>query len=706
MKSLIIAEKPNLAKTIVSALKLLKEDVKNVKEGNDFYYESENYLVCSARGHLYTLYDVDDYLKLKTNWSLEQLPFFPKAFQWKPISDATSYIKTIKKLLKRNDVNCVINAGDAAREGEYLIRLILNQLNNHHPVKRLWMPSQVPEEIKNNILTMKDDSEYDGLYNEGLARSLADWMDGINLTRYATLRAGGFLRVGRVASTIVKLIYLRDKEIKEFVPEHYYQVISNVDYLGTKIKLVSEEEFEIDEKPIADRYASILNKNICVVSDIEQKDRVIAPPKPFSQSKLQNYMNEVHNFSPNTTLEIAQKLYEGGYITYPRTDSEYIEEARFEMLERVAGRLIQQGHNLELNKKDKIFNDSKISDHGAILPTINLPKIDELSDKEKLTYNAILNRFLAYFCKDDCISSDTKVVFSVGDIETFELKGHTIKQEGWRKYELKKTNDVLIPKLNIGDKVPINFKTIEAKTSPKKHYSVTTLNNYLENPLRTLKGESDEAQEEAIKNILDGCSIGTAASLSGIIEKICKDELIMLDSKTYKILPKGEFLIQTLDKLNINIDTNKTIEMNKQLKKINSGELDIRTYLNEVKSNISNIITESSKVQLSGFEKPTNVIGNKVIGKCPRCQDDVIEKTKGFFCNNVNCKFALFIDNLWWKTRKKELTATMVKSFLQKKQTWVEGLYSEKTGKTYNAIVEMNDDGASTRFALKFDNKK
>ena len=701
MKSLIIAEKPNLAKTIVSALKLLKEDVKNVKEGNDFYYESEHYLVCSARGHLYNLYDVEDYTKIKENWTLEQLPFFPTAFQWKPIPDATSYIKTISKLLKRNDVNCVINAGDAAREGEYLIRLILNQLNNHHPVKRLWMPSQVPEEIKNNILTMKDDSEYDGLYNEGLARSLADWMDGINLTRYATVRAGSFLRVGRVASTIVKLIYLRDKEIKDFVPERYYQVISNVDYLGTKIKLISEEEFELDEKLLADRYASILNKNICVVSDIEQKDRVIAPPKPFSQSKLQNYMNEVHNFSPNTTLEVAQKLYEGGYITYPRTDSEYIEEARFEMLERVAGRLIQQGHNLELNKKDKIFNDSKISDHGAILPTINLPKIDELNDREKLTYNAILNRFLAYFCKDECISSDTKIIFSVGNIEDFELKGHTIKQEGWRKYEIKKSNDVLLPKLNIGDKVPINFKTIEAKTSPKKHYSVTTLNNYLENPLRTLKGESDEAQEEAIKNILDGCSIGTAASLSGIIEKICKDELIKLDSKTYKILPKGEFLIQTLEKLNINIDTQKTIEMNKQLKKINSGELDVRTYLNSVKNNISSIITESSKVQLAGFEKPTNVVG-----VCPRCKDDVIERTKGFFCNNVNCKFALFIDDLFWKTRKKKLTTTMAKNFLEKKKTLVKGLYSEKTGKTYDAVVEMHDDGYSTKFILIFDKKK
>lgn len=697
MKSLIIAEKPNLAKTIVSALKLLKEDVKNVKDGNSFYFESENYLVCSARGHLYTLCDVDDYLGLKSNWSLDQLPFFPKAFKWKPISDAASYIKTIKNLLNRTDVNCVVNAGDAAREGEYLIRLILNQLNNKHPVKRLWMPSQVPEEIKNNLLSMKDDSAYDGLYNEGLARSIADWMDGINLTRYTSLRSGSFLRVGRVASTIVKLIYQRDKEIKEFEPEHYYQVISNVDYLGSKLKLVSEEEFEIEEKEIADRYASILNKNVCIVSNIEHKDRIIAPPKPFSQSKLQNYMNEVHNFSPDATLEVAQKLYEGGYITYPRTDSEYIEEARYEMLERVAGRLIQQGHNIELNKNNKIFDDSKINDHGAILPTINFPKFDNLTENEKLTYNAILNRFLAYFCKEQCISADTIITFSVGDIEDFEIKGHSLKQPGWKKYEIKKNNDVLLPTLNVGDKIPTNFKVVEAQTTPKKHYSVTTLNNYLENPLKKLKGDSEEAQEEAYKNILDGCSIGTAASLSGIIAKIRKDELIKLDKKTYKILPKGEFLIQTLDQLNISIDTNNTIEMNKQLKKINNGELTVKEYLEGVKNNIINIISNSSKIELVEFKKTNNIIGT-----CPRCKDDVIERSKGFFCNNTNCKFALFIEDLFWTSKKKKLTSAMAKNLLKNKKTTVKGLYSEKTGKTYDATVEMHDDGYTTKFKITF----
>ena len=701
MKSLVIAEKHNLAKTIVEALKLLNETFTTFKDNNSFYYESENYIVCAARGHLFTLCDVDDYLGLKLNWNLEQLPFFPKTFKWKPIEDADSYIQNIKKLLQRNDVNLVINAGDAAREGEFLIRLILQELGNKHPVKRLWMPTQVPADVKNQILSMKDDSEYDGLFNEGLARSIADWLDGINLTRYTTVRTGNFCRVGRVSTAIVKAIYDRDTEIKNFKPERYYKIVSNVDFLGSKLKLESNFEFELNEKQAAERLAAILNKTPCLVINIQSKERIVNPGKPFSQSKLQNFMNEKHHFSPDKTLEIAQKLYEnngkGGLITYPRTDSEYIEPGRIDSLERIIGRFHKEGYKVSLDPNDKIFDITKIEDHGAILPTIIFPKNDELTNDEQLEYDAIKNRFLAYFCSEKRIIEDTTVTLSFGEIDEIEITGHVVKNPGWAIYEEVTENDDNLPTFTVGQSIPVNFKVVECKTYPKKHYTVTTLNNYLENPLKKVKGNTEEAEEEAYKNLLDGCSIGTAASLAGILKKVISDELISLSGKNYKILPKGIYLIETLQKLNITIDENTTIAMNKYLKQIYLGRQKVSDYVEIVKENIRRIINNSKSIHLEQFNN-TNYVG-----RCPRCGEPVAEHAKTFSCTNGNCKFVLLKEDKFWTSKKKTLTETMAAKFLAGKMVKVTKLYSESKKKYYDAYVEMTDDGFNTKFKVIFD---
>ena len=701
MKSLIIAEKNTLAKTIVDALKLLGENFTNVKKSNSFYYESEKYIVCCARGHLFTLFDIDDYLGIKSNWSLDQLPFFPKTFKWKPIDDAIEYVKNIKFLLIRNDIDTVINAGDSAREGEFLIRLILQELKNNRPVKRLWMPTQVAEDIKKNILEMKDDSEYDNLFNEGLARSLADWIEGINLSRYVTLRAGSFCRVGRVSTAIVRAIYERDNEIKNFKPEKYYKLVSNVDFLGNKLRLESSFEFEEDELKEAERLAKIINNSSTVVSDISKNDKVIKVGKPFSQSKLQNYLSEKYKFSPDETLKIAQSLYEKKFITYPRTDTEYLEPGRFESLSRVIGRFCKEGYKVKIDPNDKIFDISKISDHGAIVPTIIFPKEGELNEKEQIGYDAIKNRFLAYFCTEPYIIENTNVTLKIGDIDEIEISSHVVKNPGWTSYETNDKKDNFLQPLAIGQTIPVNFKVVECFTNPKKHYTVSTLNNYLENPLKTIKGNSEEAELEAYKNLLDGCTIGTASSIAGIIEKIRKDNLISLTGKTYTIMPKGEFLIETLNKLDIHIDEKKTIDMNKYLKQIFLGNKTVEEYIQIVKKDIKLILDKSSAIEVEEFKNNGNIMG-----KCPRCKDNVNEYDKIYACSNSNCKFKLFKDDLFWTSKQKQLTSSMVKKFLEGKTVKLTKIYSEKKNKFYDAEILMEDDGFNTRFTIIFDKPK
>ena len=692
MKTLIIAEKSNLAKSIVDALKLMGENPQLQNNNKMIYHESDNYVICAARGHLYTLFDVDDYLGVKSPWTMEQLPFFPTKFKFKAIPGTESHIKTISHLLKRNDINVIVNAGDSAREGEFLIRLILQELGNAKPVKRLWMPSQVPADIKDSLLNMKDDSYYDGLFNEGLARCIDDWLSGINYTRYASLRSGNFLRVGRVLSVVVRVIYERDLEIANFKSEKYYTVDSEVDYLGVKLKMSSEYEFDADEKEVANKMAKVLNSQKAVVKNIETKKRKVGKPKLFSLAKLQNYMSNQYSFAPDKTDDIAQKLYEAAFISYPRTDTEYLEEGMKDKVKRIIGRLQQEGHKVDFDENDKIFDQSKIADHGAIVPTISFPDLDKLSEDERLEYNVIKNRFMAHFCSEDRIVEDTEITVAVGT-EEMTIKGHVVKSEGWFQFENGPSSDVMLPNLKIGDIIPTNFKVTMHETTPKKHYTVESLNNYLENPLKSVKSDNDD---EKYKQMLEGCSIGTAASTAGIIKKVCKDDLIQLKGKTYKILPKGKFLIETIDTLGINIDVNTTIEMNKRLKKVSSGEEKVDDYIKIVQANISKLLKASNDKEIKEFDNTV------IVGKCPRCKENVIESSKTFHCVNSNCKFVLFKDDLFWTSKHKHLSATMAKTLLSKKELKLKKLYSQSKDKEYEAAVIMEDDGFNTKFKLKF----
>lgn len=699
MKTLIIAEKSSLAKSIVDGIKLIEPDVKTNKTPNGIYFESTSYIVVAARGHLYKLFDIDDYAGHKVAWTMGDLPYFPSKFLFKPIEDAENYILNIKELLNRADVNTVVNAGDSGREGEILIRIILNELNCKHPVFRLWLPSQVSSEVKEGLLNMESDSKKDNLYNEGMARMYSDWLDGINLTRLASLLSGSFIRVGRVYTTILGLIYDRDMSILNFKSEDYYKLESITTVYGSKLKLVSDEEFEPEEYKDAEKLAIYLNSKLAIVSDIDTKDIIEVSPKLFSQATLQNYMSQKYSFTPDKTLSISQELYENKYISYPRVDSEYLATSEIEKNERLLGRLQKNGLNVILKTNSRIFDDSKIEEHSALTPTILIPDMDKLTEDQKKVYNAILNRYCSVFCKEDRVIAETILAINIADYETVELKGKVVKAKGWRIFEDTEDEDILLPNLKVGDTFKVDFKPVKKSTKPLNHYSVTTLNNFLKSPLRKNSGkiETDiELSEEDYKNFAQGMTIGTAASTPGILKKLCDDELVKIKGKNYIILEKGMYVVETLRKLNIKIDVDKTIVMNQYLKKVNSGEMKIDEYLKVVEKELAECINDANGKEIDSYDSRV------IVGKCPRCKSDIIEAKKNFYCENKNCKFVLFKEDKFWTSKHKRLSGEMAKKLLEGKYIKMKGLYSEKTTKEYDAYVCMEDDGERTTYKMKF----
>ncbi|MBQ3571338.1 MAG: DNA topoisomerase III, partial [Clostridia bacterium] len=318
----IIAEKPSLARNIVAGIGEMKK-----KNG---YFENDEYIVTWAFGHLFSLCDVEDYTKEEKNkkWSLDNLPCFPQKFKFKlkngdngkPDKGVTTQFETIKALLNRSDVNKIVNAGDSDREGEIIIRLCVeNALKSPKPFYRLWLPDQTPKTVRKALSEMKEESYYQNLANEGFSRTYIDWLYGVNLTRYATIKAGTLLRVGRVIVPIVKAIYDRDKEIEEFVPEVYYALVSKAITNGEEIELVSKYKFSKDEKHKAEICCERMNKLDAIVTDKKAKKEILNPGKLYSLTKLQNLLGKKYKMSMEKSLAIAQKLYERGFISYPRT---------------------------------------------------------------------------------------------------------------------------------------------------------------------------------------------------------------------------------------------------------------------------------------------------------------------------------------------------------------------------------------------------
>ncbi len=693
---LIIAEKPSLARNIVSAIGNMKR--------NDGFYSNQEYLVSWAFGHLFTLADIEDYEDnvTDTKWKMDNLPCFPSKFKFNLKKDMNKQIDSgiqkqfniISTLCNREDVVKIVNAGDSDREGEIIVRLCINNaLKSEKDIYRLWLPDQTNETISQGLKEMKLDSEYDNLANEGFARTYTDWLYGVNLTRYATLKTGTLLRVGRVIIPIVKAIYDRDMSIRNFKPEMYYGMWSNEETNGEVVELNSKEKFDKDNQKKAQEMCDKYNSVDAIVVDKKVKKDVMNPPKLFSLTKLQNLLGKKYKIPMNKSLEIVQKLYENGFLTYPRTNSEYLAVAEKDKVKKILENIEKLGYPVKFKDKKTIFDDSKIESHSAITPTYKIPDKSKLSEEEFLVYQTIFKRFVAVFCSNDCKVEKTEIKISVGDYEDFILKGMTILEPGWTKFDSPSSKDKILPSLNIGDKVNTLFKLKEKETTPPKHYTIETLNNYLMNPFKEDKKEIDEKiangeevdDTEDYKAIFEGLELGTEATRTGIIDNAKRSEYIALKKDVYTILPKGEFLINSLMQMNISMDKYKTSEMGKALKKVFRNEMTVDDSVGLAKKEIQEVFTKKD-VEI---EKDTDIgFYGDVVGKCPLCGGEVIKNRFAYGCRDYqNCKFKVSLQICGRIISKSNIEKLLSEGVTSN----IEGFVS-KNGKNFNAKLKLDDD--------------
>ena len=684
----IIAEKPSLARNIVAGIGEMK-----LKNG---YYENSDYIVTWVFGHLFSLCDVEDYLATPPTdkkWSLDNLPCFPQKFKFKLKTAESGKVdqgvkrqfETIKSLLNRNDVTKIVNAGDSDREGEIIIRLCVeNALNESKPFFRLWLPDQTAKTVRKALAEMKDESHYQNLANEGFSRTYIDWLYGVNLTRFATIKTGSLLRVGRVIVPIVKAIYDRDKEIESFVPESYYALVSKAKTKGEIIELTSQYKFGKDEKYKAEICCERMNKLEAVVTDKKAKKEILNPGKLYSLTKLQNFLGKKYKMPMEKSLAIAQKLYENGYISYPRTNSEYLATNEKGKIKEIIDGVKGLGYPIVFKDKKTIFDDSKIESHSALTPTYKIPKKESLTEDENKVYSAILRRFVAVFCAEDCTVEKSELTISLGGKEDYVLKGSSIITPGWTKYDGGEKKDKILPNLNVGDLINVDFHPEEKQTQPPKHYTIETLNNYLKNPFKDDKQTDGENDEEDYKAIFKGLELGTEATRTGIIDNAKKSGYISLNKDVYRIEKGGKFLIEQLVNMHISMDKYKTSQLGQALKRVYRGEMTIEQSV-EIAQNEIKEVFESNKKADNGF------FGEK-IGGCPLCGKDVVRGRFAYGCIGAKegCEF---------RVNFKILGATITKEQAQKlleKGISDNITFTSKAGKPFDSKLKLDAIGKIT----------
>lgn len=686
--NVIIAEKPSLAKAISIAIpeKFIKKDG---------YLQGQFTCITWAFGHLFELKDIEDYKPeyRGKKWDEIPLPYCPDNFSFKLKNDSKTkktdkgiykQYNIISNLINNNDTKEIICAGDADREGEVIIRIILHYgLKNkkNKKITRLWLPEQTPKGIYNAYTNRKEIYKYDNLFKEGLARTYLDWLLGINLSRALSVRAKTSLSVGRVICPIVKTIYDRELQIRNFKPKKYIQLESN-----ELFPLVSHIKYEVDDIQDSINRRNIYNEVPATVLKINKKRQVIQAPKLYSLSKLQGEAGQKFKYSPKFTLSIVQNLYEKGLVSYPRTNTEFLSENEKEKIKELI-QIHGKGY-CEFKDSKRIFDDSKIESHSALTPTYQ--KCNEnLTQEEKNIYHLILSRFLAVFWKEPFITDITQVEVEVGHNQTKEIikvKGSQIVNKGWNIVEQIPTKDIILPNLQEGQSLHVQFECMSKVTQPPKKYTVSSLNQYLKNPLK-----KNENIDEEYKNLFLGCEIGTEATRADIIDKAIKKNYISLKKNTYSIEEKGVFLIDMLNKLKIDVSVNQTIELQKKLKKIYHNEACIKDVIKDATMYLENMLSTTSAIEVIEYQ---NNVQNEV-GNCPWCNKPIFRRKgkHGNFYSHIskdsNCSFIIG-NSIKIYGQSISLNEKQIHELLEHKS--ITKTLISKAGKPYKISLSLNNE--------------
>ena len=685
-----MTEKPSVA---ISYAKIL-----GVHGRQDGYLEGNGYLVSWCVGHLVKLAPPSAYGEQYVKWNIADLPILPEKWQYLVSASTKKQFGILKKLMHRADVNTVVNSCDAGREGELIFRLVYEQAGCKKPVSRLWLSSMEDSAVRAGFANLKPSTEYDALYQAALCRERADWMVGINCSRLFSCLYGRPLAVGRVMTPTLAMTVEREAAIAAFVPKKFYTVALEL----TSGFVASSRR--ISEKAAAEKLlAGCREEMVSTIQKITRKEKAENPPPLYDLTTLQRDANRLLGYSAQQTLDYVQSLYEKQLTTYPRTDSCYIADEDEEMLEELAEELedflgfVSEDADDDVPRTRRTVNRQKVTDHHAILPTRSMLQadLDALPKGERNILKLIIARTLMAVSKPFRYLETLLTTECAG--EEFTAKGKEILEEGWKAVERKVLADILnrkreftaLPQVKESECGILNAELKEGQTSPPKHFTEDTL-------LHSMETASADSMPEGVERQ----GIGTPATRAATIEKLVQKGFLERkgDKKTKVLLPtdKGKALITVMPEEIQSADM--TADWETKLLRVERGEMEPETFMTEINDMISSLVNTTEAVKGASA-----LMKNKVIGVCPNCGNSVVEREKGYFCENRECRFVLWKDNAFFKRLGKRMDAHVADRLLRDGRVRLKDCKSSK-GKTYNATVLLSTeaDGRS-KFSLEFE---
>ena len=566
---LVIAEKPSVAISIAKVIGATKK--------KDGYYEGNGYRISWCIGHLIQMANPDSYDEKYAKWNMTDLPIIPKEYMYEVAKSTKKQFAILKKLMNDKEIDTVINACDAGREGEAIFRLVYNQVNCKKKMKRLWISSMEDSAIKEGFDNLTDGKDYDNLFESAQARAIADWLVGMNVSRlYSCLYKQNY-SVGRVQTPTLSMIVNRDNEIANFKKEKYYTVELSMDGFTLSTD-------RIDDEIAAEQLINLIGDDI-EITDIIQKEKITKPDLPFDLTTLQRECNKFFGYSAKQTLDYAQSLYEKKLITYPRTDSRCLTE---DMIVSTVNNILGK-NDFDTGRIKVVFNSKKVTDHHAIIPTVSSLSEDlsNIPESEAKVYRLISNKLHASVGYP-LVESTTKIVASFDGFE-FTSTGKVIKDEGFRKYlkeyKSKKSEDAVLPNVSVGDVLSIENKEIKEKfTQPPKHFTEDTL-------LKSMEIAGNDALEKGVE--VERKGLGTPATRAGIIENLIYKGFVERDNKNLVTTHKGISLITIVSDTFKSAETTAKWEM--ELTEIAQGKSSKEEFLEAIETEIKEAVLIYSK---------------------------------------------------------------------------------------------------------------
>ena len=676
MKRLVIAEKPSVGTSIAAVL--------GANGRNDGYLEGRDYIVSWCFGHLAELVNAESYDEKYAKWKYDDLPIVPSGWKYKISRDKYQQFETLRQLMNRGDVSEVINACDAGREGELIFRNIYAMTGCKKPILRLWISSMEDAAIEQGFRELKAGQEYDNLFAAARCREWADWLVGINATRLFSVLYHRTLNVGRVVSPTLALLVQREAEINAFQPEAFYT--AELDF-GDFIA-VSEKQ-----KKKSDAEALLRCAGKPIVKSVRTKEKNEKAPALYDLTSLQRDANRIHGYTAQQTLDYVQSLYEQKLCTYPRTDSRYLTDDMESSVRGIAlcAANIAGADAPTVVVLGQVCDSTKVSDHHAIIPTLHAGEIDRstlpVGEREVLK---LIARQVLRAVSEMYRYRETVIEIDCGG-SVFVAKGKTVTNIGWKAYNDKAQKDTILPAVSEGDELHVVSSEIkEGFTTPPAHFTEDALLSAMEN------AGKDEMPDDAERK-----GLGTPATRAGIIEKLISTGFVARKKakKAVHLIPAnvGVSLVTVLpEQLQSPL---LTAEWEHKLKMVERGEYSADTFMSEIALMVNELVKTYKVIKGAEVLFPS---GRDVVGKCPRCGSDVTESKKGFFCECNDCRFGLWKDNKFLTAKKITLTKKMVSELLKNGRYPVKGIFSEKTGKSYDATITLTDDGARSVYALDF----